>query len=415
MAAAALLDAKREPQRKTKRERRDERSDLKRRDERSEWARLDEREAWERGSERGGETDEDRRTPRFAVWTVVALLLLGMAGALYLFPEFQRLPQTAFRVVAQHVDRMVAADKPPQGAPPQPVTPQPAAPRPATPEPAIQPEAPAPYAKSIENAAPIDSVQPPAPNALSVPLENVTLRNTPELLEQLVSVYRSKLVDDPNNTAALDALARLREQSLAELEAISAEDISAEKDAVRSATSLEVASRLFPELLENARYHVVAERLQQALRKITETVSPSPANARVSAPAESSSVVPAAPKEKAIPSKPDIRVLSVTPGRMTATQFVPEEGGNVFMVVMSYRNFARASDAESETELVVRVGNAGDQQVLAEVPVEMHGDRGTKSVPIETFVSGYAGEVYKLNFILNGEFLASRRVRLSAP
>jgi len=100
---------------------------------------------------------------------------------------------------------------------------------------------------------------------------------------------------------------------------------------------------------------------------------------------------------------------------MEGSRFVPAEGGNVFMVKISYRNFDNSNYDDGEAELVTLLGAAGDSRVLAEVPVAVFGDRGTKSFAIETFLPGYSGEPYKLNFILNGRFVASRTVRLSMP
>jgi len=50
------------------------------------------------------------------------------------------------------------------------------------------------------------------------------------------------------------------------------------------------------------------------------------------------------------------------------------------------------------------------------VPTIITADRGTKSFLMETKdVHGYAGGKFQLEFLLNGEFLTSRNVRLSKP
>src|SRR5690606_40227942 len=115
---------------------------------------------------------------------------------------------------------------------------------------------------AIQNASPVSTPQTDAPtevvevappSAISVPIADVSLRNRPELLEQLVQVYRSQLADNPRDSAALAALNRLQERSLSELETIMAAE-----DQPTSVRSLEVVARLFPELENNPRYEYLA-------------------------------------------------------------------------------------------------------------------------------------------------------------
>ena len=86
------------------------------------------------------------------------------------------------------------------------------------------------------------------------------------------------------------------------------------------------------------------------------------------------------------------------------------------MVEISYRNFDRAFIGEAKATLMTLLGSPDDPLVLAEVPVVITAERGTKNFLMETnSVQGYVGGKLRLNFILNDEFLTSRTVRLSRP
>lgn len=294
-----------------------------------------------------------------------------------------------------------------------------------------------------------------ASGAISIPVADVSLRNRPELLEQLVQVYRSQLAHDPNDAAALTALNRLRERSLSELQTI----ITAGDDAA-TIRSLALVSRLFPELADNPQYKYLITRMDYIHRspkdelaaKSESAAKPeeqSPSSTKTTAPAaippqtilpqtispqttppKTISVANIAPKknvspsinssaavvkqrtENAVSAKPEIHVASITPGKMVGDRFVPGKEGNVFMVEISYRNFKNSED-QSEG-LVASLGTPG-AMALAEVPVDILGDRGTKSFLMEALLPGNVGEKYELNFILNGQFLASRTLRLSIP
>jgi len=283
----------------------------------------------------------------------------------------------------------------------------------------------------------------PASTALSISIADVSLRNRPELLEQVVQIYRSKLADDPNNTAARAVLDQLQERSLSDLQSIILEaDYSV---AVKAMASV---SQLFPEATNSVRYKYLAARLERmqsqeksiaklesskststststtiAPATLPEPVSKPPAPEKAqpivsetNSPAAINSAATAAKKttENISPSKPEIRALSITRGAVIDDRFVPGDEGNAFMVEVSYRNFDKVSEGESEVSLVARLGVPGDPTVLAEAPIEISGDRGTKSFVMTPFLqTGNAGEAYKLNFILNGEFLVSRTVHVS--
>jgi hypothetical protein len=291
--------------------------------------------------------------------------------------------------------------------------------------------------------------------ALSIPAAEVSLRNRPELLKQLVQIYRSQLTDDPNNSTARTALDQLQEQSLTELQAIVLEG-----DEATAIKTLEVFSRLFPEAADNARYKYLVARTDHFARQIKEepvakpkplsfpagnpsainalatnasainssatgslrTTSPTTIAPTTAAPEKniSSAIKPSTTGDKeaaanAASTKPEIRALSMTPGTMVGDSFVPGDEGNFFMVEISYRNFSRVSEDANEPMLIARLGIPEDSSVLAEVPVEILGDRGKKSFVIANMMPGNIGGKYRLNFILNGEFLASSRMRVSMP
>jgi hypothetical protein len=284
-----------------------------------------------------------------------------------------------------------------------------------------------------------------APDAIEIPIADVSLQNRPEFLEQLVQIYRSRLANNPSDVAALGALSQLQERSLSDLE-----NIIGQGDDAMIVKSLATLSRIFPELADNTRYKYLVARIDYAQRgQKTETAAQaaSAAHAEQSAtatapvadsaaaatnsssknisaalsPAKTATpAISAATAKKAdanpVSTKPEIRSVSITPGTMVNDHFVPGDGGNVFMVELSYRNFAKAFIEQTDATLVTRLGVPGDPMVLAEAPVTISADRGTKNFLIETTsLQGYAGGKFKLNFILNDEFLTSRTVTLSLP
>jgi hypothetical protein len=377
-----------------------------------------------------------RRPPRFGgVGRFFALIVIVAAGAAFVFSEFGRPLRDYVNAAYQSiVPEIIALLTPAPAAPPS-VTSLPVAPPPAAPKPAS------------DNVAPV--IAPPvttSPGALTVSIADVSLRNRPELLEQLVQVYRSQLAANPTESTALAALNQLQQQSFAELETI-----AAEKDDPATSKALDVISRSFPEQAYKLRYKFLRAQRDQDQREaqaappvsalpISETpVSESPA----SWPANSPASIPAAVTsgEKISPSstaaepaasvlksaqkpaadiaatntKPQINVVSVTPGTMVEQRFVPGDNGKAFMVEINYRNFINAHDlpdAQSSVTLTALLGTPGDSAVLAEAPVEIAGERGTKSFLMESLVPGDSGERYRLNFILNGRLLASPTVRL---
>jgi hypothetical protein len=267
-------------------------------------------------------------------------------------------------------------------------------------------------------------------DAISIPAADVSLRNRPELLKQLVQIYRSQLIDDPNNSTARTAFNKLQEQSLAELQTIVLEG-----DEATAIKSLDVISRIFPEIADNARYKYLAVRTDRFARQIKDqpvaksesSPTANPATTHVPEKSASSPEKNASPAinastmgvkegiENSSPAKPEIRALSMTAGTLVNDRFIPGDEGNFFMVEISYRNFSRVSENQDEALLVARLGIPGDPSVLAEVPVEILGDRGKKSFVIANMMPGNIGGKYRLNFILDGEFIASSTVRVSMP
>ncbi|HEY3700179.1 MAG TPA: hypothetical protein VGK97_12645 [Spongiibacteraceae bacterium] len=368
-----------------------------------------------------------RRKPRrFGLMSFFVLLLLVAAGLALVFTDLGPLqkavgtiPQVAGQVVRDG-DSLPATHASPT-SPSSTTNPSPAS--------------------ASQTIAPKKVAEVATPNAISIPIADVSLRN-PELLEQLVQVYRSQLATDPNNSAARTALNQLQERSLSELQTIVLEG-----DDATAVKSLEIVSRLFPEVADSARYKYLAARTDRVHRPVKDepaakpenstpaTTATSPAAApsttasstttppttisskkRVSTPTDSSAAVAKNNTENASSSKPEIRSVSITPGTMMDNRFVPSDGGNVFMVEISYRNFDKAFVEKDEATLVTLLGVPGDSMVLAEVPVTISADRGTKSFAMETTnVQGYTGGKFQLNFLVNDTFLTSRTLRLSRP
>ena len=297
--------------------------------------------------------------------------------------------------------------------------------------------------------------------ALSIPIADVSLRNRPELVEQLVQVYRSQLAANPQDAATRTALDRLQERSLSDIQTLIAEG-----DITKANKGLDITARVFPELNDNVRYKYLLARTEYMHRQATgestasaaltapastnksatpsatktapastaviapKVVSTIPASASTTAKPVSTEPIVSSPKSvpsssistdkkssaSASSSKPEIRSISIVPGTIVNENFVPSDGGNVFMVELSYSNFDRAFVEHPAATLVTLLGVPEDSMVLAEVPTIITADRGTKSFLMETNdVHGYAGGKFQLEFLLNGEFLTSRNVRLSKP
>ncbi len=119
-----------------------------------------------------------------------------------------------------------------------------------------------------------------APDALSVPVADISLRNRPELLEQLVQVYRAQLAAAPNDATALAALNQLQQRSLSELEAI----IRSEDDA-SAVRSLAIVARLFPEVNHSARCKYLTVRMNRIPRETAPAPAPASAPSSASVPA----------------------------------------------------------------------------------------------------------------------------------
>lgn len=392
--------------------------------------------------------------PRFGLASFLLLFLLVAAGAAFVFSDYGRPLQNAVSTAVARLQQLAATPDPapiagtapattpaitqspaatavPITPPPSPVSgPSPVA------EPSVAnplPTAPAPTDNSASTPAPqtVGPSKDPAlatSSAISLPIADISLRNRPELLEQLVQVYKSQLADAQNNAAALAALNRLEERSLAELETIVAEG----NDDI-SVRSLAAIARIFPELAATARYKYLAAQTtypqraastQPATPSAAATVpAPPPATVSqapvaavkgVATPMASASASAAKNSDSVVSSKPNIRVVSMTPGAMVDGRFMPGNEGRTFMVEINYRNFSRADDG-SEKTLIALLGAPGNSTVLAEAPVDILGDRGTKSFYMETFVPGSIGERYRLNFLLDDKFITSSTVRLSLP
>lgn len=318
------------------------------------------------------------RRRRFGAMSFFVIALFVAIGVAFAFLEFGRSPQTTAGTVLRAAE-------------------------PAASLPAASPVDGSGTVAAPESAGAANSATVP------VPVTDISLRSRPELLEQLVQLYRAQIAANPADSTASTALDRLQEKSLSELEIIMAGD----DDAV-SLKAFDTLSRLFPELTDDARYRSLALRRDQIqLAAVISSRTGSPAK-EVSPPSGAPAKTAKQPAANTAPTEPQIHVVSITPGSMKERRFVPADEGNAFMVQISYRNF-RKSDAVSDATLVALFGMPGDSAVLAEVPIEIPGDRGTKNFLVETLVPGRIGEKYRLNFLLDDELLASSTVRVSAP
>ena len=259
--------------------------------------------------------------------------------------------------------------------------------------------------------------------AVTVPIYDVSVRLRPELLLQVVSVYRLQLETDPHNAEATATLARLREHTLAELDAMSLTE-----NLALTAASLKLAATLFPELANDPRYQSLATRIawnnsNQNQHRATDAPAVASEQTALSiAPAKIAAAEPTRPSltsgsklvETAEPLQPEIRVISLTPGVIEGERFVPAEGGNVFMLAINYRNLDKGSrNHAGGAELVTQLGSTNNPRLQAEVPMEIEGSGGKKNFLIGTFEHGHTGEAYTLNFILDGHALPPRTVRLT--
>ncbi|MDB6060861.1 MAG: hypothetical protein JWM78_964 [Verrucomicrobiaceae bacterium] len=308
------------------------------------------------------------------------------------------------------------------------------------------------FTKSLQKApAPTTSAEVAAATGITVPISEVSLRVRPELLQQLVAVFRLRLANAPHDAEVNSILVRLREHSLAELEVISATE-----DAPLAANSLNFAAKLFPELVYDPRYQSLAARIdknpaqnqqqaiadsavgtehalaatpalssqsvasattataQQAIPAVSDTKPINPAPMPAVLPATERSTGAASKTDAAaVAAKPEIHVTSLTPGIIEGERFVPTDGGNVFMLVINYRNLGNGLNQQPGGELVTQLGSSHNPRLSAEVPVEITGSSGKKSFLIGTLERGHTGEAYKLNFILNGQVLPTRTAHLT--
>lgn len=284
---------------------------------------------------------------------------------------------------------------------------------------------PAPGASSeVDDTAPI-----------AIPISDVSLRVRPELLQQLVAIYRLRLVADPNNSVATTTLSRIREHSLAELDVISATE-----SAPLATDSLRLAAKLFPELANDPRYRSIAARIstsgnnmaqsQRPAAAVTQqpaTQQPAPATTPVRATQPAPATTPALATQPAQPltpasistpqsaaavasRKPQVRVISLTPGIIRKDRFIPADGGDVFRLNIGYRHRDNPLANQPGSGLVAQLSESGSSKLLAEVPVEITGSSGEKSLLIGTSEKVEMGKFYNLNFTVDGHVLPSHTV-----
>lgn len=264
-----------------------------------------------------------------------------------------------------------------------------------------------------------------AANAIAVPISDVSLRVRPELLQQLVAVYRLRLVADPKNSVATATLSRMREHSLAELDVISATE-----SAPLATDSLRLAVKLFPELANDSRYRSIAARIKTSENNKARSQPPAAAEPAVVTQQPAPATTPALPTQPAQPltpasisttqppaavatRKPQVRVISMTPGIIRKDRFIPANGGNVFRLNIGFRHRDNPLVNQPDAGLVAQLSENGSSKVLGEAPVEIAGSSGEKSFLINTSEKGKMGKFYKLNFIIDGQVLPSHTVQLS--
>lgn len=249
--------------------------------------------------------------------------------------------------------------------------------------------------------------------AISIPLDDVSLKQNPQLFEQIVQIYRTQLKTDANDTASLSTLSWLKEQTLNELE-----ELAIQNDTREFERAAALATRLFPELNGNSRVLSATARIES----VKPTMDPSASSAFAYAAAEhstseaSNSGLGESENKIAAMAKNQITDVMVTPGVIIGDRFVPRDKGNIFSVSFNYRNFETLADGKSGiVTLVARLGYAGESMPFAEVPIEVGTGVGTKNFLIGTLLSADKTLKYDLNFLLDNEFLISKTVELSQP
>ena len=284
---------------------------------------------------------------------------------------------------------------------------------------------------------------------LTVPVDNLTLQYQPDFFTQLVQVYRSQLAVDPFSHTARAALKKLQKRSMDELGA------AADAEAFQQAKLLaDKMTELFPALpvdphfmalvarIELASYHdevalqadqrenslspfvalpaapdvetVDAQPVDPAPQAIVDTVNvDSPAEVVVNVPDVSGATndTRATNNNTVLPNTtPNIQLVSITPGIMVEDRFLPQTGGKVLMVLFNYRYFNLEPGSQGVTTLVAGFRKADDTVLLTEVPIILQGNQGVKSFSIEAIVTDEMESQFQIDFILQGEVLATSDV-----
>ena len=240
---------------------------------------------------------------------------------------------------------------------------------------------PLPAAPSRETAPP--SERPTPTDELALPLDTLSLQTQPELVRQLVQLYRLQLRDNPNDSAAATALHALQERALTETTATASGETAATTALLKQLTAL------FPELADDPRYLA----LQSSLTPKVAAQKPA---------AETEQTVP--------PPRPRIEALSMVSGIIDNDEFIPRNDGGVLQVSLSYRNFSNPPATPGDDTLILRIRAPGNPLLLAEVPLDIAGDRGTRNFRVETPIRQNTSDYYQLDLILGGRVLESRIV-----
>ncbi len=265
-------------------------------------------------------------------------------------------------------------------------------------------------------AAPADTTAtltatPPTRDGLTLPMEYISLRDEPDLFRQLVLFYRAKLAAALEDSSTSDtlvvaaALHQLRARALAELgDAIEAGSLSTAQK-----LSGEI-DRIFPELVVDSEYE--APQTQAAApTSTTRTTSAAATNAANTEEANT----PVANEPSAPPPRPQIVSLSMVSGVVTNDLFEPRNNGGVLLVNLGYRNFSYSLTGGGPNTLLLRIRAPGNPLMLVEEPVEIFGDRGTKSFQVDTLLKENTIDHYQVDIVLHGRVIESRIVARAPP
>lgn len=239
-----------------------------------------------------------------------------------------------------------------------------------------------------EPAQPADTSPPPvekqaiSADSLSLSVDMLSLQQQPELFPQLVQLYKERLIRDPGDAEAKNALHHLREKAFVEIENnIEANELSAATQLAKQ------IGQYFPDVANDPKYLALQERIAQAKPPTTTTDG-----AKTPLP------------------RPRIDSLSMVSGIMESDHFVPRNDGGVLLISIGYRNFSNPPADPGDDTLTMLIRAPGNPLLLAEVPVSFSGDRGTKHFSVTTPIKENTSNNYQVDLVMRGRLLESRIV-----